>query len=273
MRTGDADARSRACALALSLFYRPVRATSSRRARPPTSRCVGARRSSASAIGRWGRGVDTSRFDPAKPDRGRLPRRDQGPLRRPADQREGRRPAGRGLPARPRERDPRLHLLLAGGGPEEERAARAASATRATFLGWLDGERARRAPTRAPTSSSSASRTDTYGQVIARGRRQRPAGRRRRRGRPGGADRDRRHTGRLCAPDAGDAGGGAAAARRRRPACAREARRAGRARRRSGAHLGGVACAQLARRLRPGSTRARRRSRASSWSGRLSNRP
>ena len=55
---------------------------------------------------------------------------------------------------RARERDPRLHLLLAGGGPEED-ALRARLGERATFLGWL-GREGLAAPTRAPTSSSSA---------------------------------------------------------------------------------------------------------------------
>ena len=78
-----------------ALFYGAVRAWCSRRARRPTSRCVALgiepRRGSAAGS----RGVDTSRFDPAKRDAGRLPGRDQGALRRPADQGEGRRPARR----------------------------------------------------------------------------------------------------------------------------------------------------------------------------------
>ena len=53
-----------------------------------------------------------------------------------------------------RGRDPRLHLVLAGGGPEEERAARAAR--RARHLPRLARRRASwRAPTRAPTCSCS----------------------------------------------------------------------------------------------------------------------
>ena len=42
-----------------------------------------------------------------------------------------------------RARDPRLHLVLAGGGPEEARL-RARLGRAATFLGWLDGDDARR---------------------------------------------------------------------------------------------------------------------------------
>ena len=41
-----------------------------------------------------------------------------------------------------RERDPRLHLCLAGGGPEEARL-RARLGEHATFLGWLEGDGAR----------------------------------------------------------------------------------------------------------------------------------
>ena len=56
-------------------------------------------------IGRWGRGVDLERFDPALRDAGAAPRRhDQRPLRRPPDPGEGRRAARRrvrsGSPAR-----------------------------------------------------------------------------------------------------------------------------------------------------------------------------
>jgi glycosyltransferase involved in cell wall biosynthesis len=64
-----------------------------------------------------------------------------------------------------RERDPRLHLLLAGGGPEEQ-LLRVRLGEHATFLGWLDRE-----PLADVYASSDVflfcSRTDTYGQVIA----------------------------------------------------------------------------------------------------------
>src|SRR4029077_9222632 len=60
--------------------------------------------------------------------------------------------------------DPRLHLLLAGGGPEEEEL-RARLGDRATFLGWLEGEELARAYASADVFLF-CSRTDTYGQVI-----------------------------------------------------------------------------------------------------------
>jgi glycosyltransferase involved in cell wall biosynthesis len=63
-----------------------------------------------------------------------------------------------------RARDPRLHLVLAGGGPEEpmlhERLRE-----HATFLGWLEGEELARVYASADAFLF-ASRTDTFGQVI-----------------------------------------------------------------------------------------------------------
>jgi glycosyltransferase involved in cell wall biosynthesis len=95
--------------------------------------------------------------------------------------------------------DPRLHLLLAGGGPEEEEL-RARLADRATFLGWLDGEDLARVYASADIFLF-CSRTDTYGQVVVE------AGAS---GLPvvaiaeGGPASliENRHTGMLCEPDA-----------------------------------------------------------------------
>jgi glycosyltransferase involved in cell wall biosynthesis len=61
-------------------------------------------------------------------------------------------------------RDPRLHLVLAGGGPEEPEL-RARLAERATFLGWLEGDTLARAYASADVFLF-ASRTDTFGQVL-----------------------------------------------------------------------------------------------------------
>ena len=63
-----------------------------------------------------------------------------------------------------RARDPRLHLLLAGGGPEEE-TLRARLGDRATFLGWLGGDELARAYASADLLLF-CSQTDTFGQVI-----------------------------------------------------------------------------------------------------------
>ena len=65
---------------------------------------------------------------------------------------------------RARDADPRLHLLLAGGGPEEDEL-RARLGEHATFLGWLGGEELARAYASADVFLF-ASATDTYGQVI-----------------------------------------------------------------------------------------------------------
>ncbi len=66
---------------------------------------------------------------------------------------------------RANDRDPRLHLLLAGGGPEEGEL-RARLGDKATFLGWLDRERLAVAYASADVFLF-CSRTDTYGQVVA----------------------------------------------------------------------------------------------------------
>ena len=116
-------------------------------------------------IGRWDRGVDVTRFDPACASRAPAPGEHQRALRGAADARR-RAPTCWPTPSsRARERDPRLHLVLAGGGPEERRAARAA---RRRTPRSSAGSRARSSP-RAYASADIflfASRTDTFGQVI-----------------------------------------------------------------------------------------------------------
>jgi glycosyltransferase involved in cell wall biosynthesis len=63
-----------------------------------------------------------------------------------------------------RERDPRLHLCLAGGGPEED-ALRKRLGEHASFLGWLEGDALADAYASADLFLF-ASRTDTFGQVL-----------------------------------------------------------------------------------------------------------
>jgi glycosyltransferase involved in cell wall biosynthesis/predicted metal-dependent phosphoesterase TrpH len=117
----------------------------------------------AERIGRWDRGVDVSRFGPALGDPELLP----GEL---TVLYAGRLTSEKGVDLladaflRARERDPRLHLALAGGGPEEG-ALRARLGDRATFLGWLGGSDLARAYASADIFLF-ASRTDTFGQVI-----------------------------------------------------------------------------------------------------------
>jgi glycosyltransferase involved in cell wall biosynthesis/predicted metal-dependent phosphoesterase TrpH len=149
-------------------------------------------------VGRWERGVDLDRFDPSKADPGAFPGEIKilyaGRLTREK---------GADLLAESfllaHERDPRLHLLLAGGGPEEGEL-RERLGERATFLGWLSGEDLPRAYASADAFLFCSS-TDTYGQVILEAAAS---------GLPtvavaeGGpaALIENRHTGLLCRPDA-----------------------------------------------------------------------
>ncbi len=127
----------------------------------------------ADRIGRWDRGVDLQRFSPALRDRPREPGRDP---RDPRGDRElvvlyaGRLTREKGVELladaflRARERDPRLRLVLAGGGPEEG-ALRERLGEHATFLGWLGGDELARAYANADVFLF-ASETDTFGQVV-----------------------------------------------------------------------------------------------------------
>jgi glycosyltransferase involved in cell wall biosynthesis len=114
-------------------------------------------------IARWDRGVDVARFDPAK----RVPGVFPGEINvlyagRQTKEKGADLLAEAFLAAR--ERDPRLHLVLAGGGPEED-MLRERIGEHATFLGWLEGEELARAYASADIFLF-ASRTDTFGQVL-----------------------------------------------------------------------------------------------------------
>ncbi len=149
-------------------------------------------------LGRWERGVDTERFDPAKADRDAFP----GEIKVLY---AGRLTREKGVDLlaesflRAHASDPRLHLLLAGGGPEEGEL-RERLGERATFLGWLSGEDLPRAYASADAFLF-CSGTDTYGQVILEAAAS---------GLPvvavaeGGPATliENRHTGLLCRPDA-----------------------------------------------------------------------
>jgi glycosyltransferase involved in cell wall biosynthesis/predicted metal-dependent phosphoesterase TrpH len=114
-------------------------------------------------IGRWERGVDSDRFDRSKADRDAYP----GEIKVLY---AGRMTREKGVDLLAESflcahrADPRLHLLLAGGGPEEGEL-RARLGEQATFLGWLGGEELACAYASADAFLF-ASSTDTYGQVI-----------------------------------------------------------------------------------------------------------
>jgi glycosyltransferase involved in cell wall biosynthesis/predicted metal-dependent phosphoesterase TrpH len=133
---------------------------------------------------RWDRGVDTSRFDPALRDEAlaanwmRMVSGD--PHERVVGAEDGEKPihvlyAGRITREKgaellaeaflaARARDPRLHLVLAGGGPEQERV-RERVGEHATFLGWLHGAELAKVYASADVFLF-PSATDTFGQVI-----------------------------------------------------------------------------------------------------------
>ena len=165
---------------------------------PSADASVAALGADPTRIGRWERGVDLDRFDPAKADRDAFP----GEIRVLY---AGRLTREKGVDLlaetfiRAHAADPRLHLLLAGGGPEEGEL-RERLGERATFLGWLSGEDLPRAYASADAFLFCSS-TDTYGQVILEAAAS---------GLPivavaeGGpaALVENRHTGLLCRPDA-----------------------------------------------------------------------
>jgi glycosyltransferase involved in cell wall biosynthesis/predicted metal-dependent phosphoesterase TrpH len=147
--------------VALSLFYRHCgRVLSPSPASDESLIRLGVERA---LIGRWGRGVDTARFDPNLSD----------PDAYPGEVKvlyAGRLTKEKGADLlvesflRAFATDPRLHLLLAGGGPEEE-MLRERLGGQATFLGWLEGDELARAYASADVFLF-CSRTDTFGQVL-----------------------------------------------------------------------------------------------------------
>jgi glycosyltransferase involved in cell wall biosynthesis/predicted metal-dependent phosphoesterase TrpH len=114
-------------------------------------------------IARWDRGVDCARFDPALRGQRAL----NGELNvlysgRITKEKGADLLADAFLEAHGR--NPRLHLVLAGGGPEEERL-RERLGEHATFLGWQEGEELAKVYASADVFLF-PSATDTFGQVI-----------------------------------------------------------------------------------------------------------
>jgi glycosyltransferase involved in cell wall biosynthesis len=195
MRSGDGalEALTRA---GLGAFYTAPGAVLS--PSPSADASVIALGADPARLGRWERGVDLDRFDPAKADRDAFP----GEIKVLY---AGRLTREKGVDLlaesflRARAADPRLHLLLAGGGPEEGEL-RKRLGEHATFLGWLGGEELPRAYASADAFLF-CSTTDTYGQVILEAAAS---------GLPvlavaeGGPATliENRHTGLLCRPDA-----------------------------------------------------------------------
>ncbi len=160
MRSGDDGLESIARA-GLAAFYRAPSVVLS--PSPSADRSLVELGVDQSGIGRWERGVDVSRFGPAKRDAAAFP----GELKVLY---AGRLTREKGVDLlaesflRAHRADPRLHLLLAGGGPEEDEL-RKRLGDRATFLGWLEGEDLARAYASADVFLF-CSQTDTYGQVV-----------------------------------------------------------------------------------------------------------
>ena len=113
-------------------------------------------------VGRWDRGVDLERFKPANRRASNGNRIDVLYAGRLTREKGADLLADSFLTARAR--DPRLRLLLAGGGPEED-ALRARLGRSASFLGWLSGDDLAAAYASADIFLF-CSQTDTFGQVI-----------------------------------------------------------------------------------------------------------
>jgi glycosyltransferase involved in cell wall biosynthesis/predicted metal-dependent phosphoesterase TrpH len=114
-------------------------------------------------IGRWDRGVDLERFDPKLRVRDAFPGEVNVLYAGRLTKEKGVELLADAFLTAARQ-DPRLHLVLAGGGPEED-ALRERLGEQATFLGWLGGQDLARAYASADVFLF-ASQTDTFGQVI-----------------------------------------------------------------------------------------------------------
>ena len=117
----------------------------------------------AERVVRWDRGVDTSRFDPALRDETLLPAAINVLYSGRITREKGAELLVEAF-LRAREREPALHMVLAGGGPEQQRVGELLG-PHATFLGWLEGTDLARAYASADIFLF-PSATDTFGQVI-----------------------------------------------------------------------------------------------------------
>jgi glycosyltransferase involved in cell wall biosynthesis/predicted metal-dependent phosphoesterase TrpH len=160
LRSGDAGLEM-AAAMALSAFYGQCRVIFS-----PSSAADAALARlgiDASRIARWDRGVDTGRFDPGRRDQRLLGDR-INVLYAGRVAQEKNIDLLAGAFERAHAADPRLHLVIAGDGPEAARL-RPRLGERCTWLGWLEGDTLATAYASADIFCF-ASVTDTFGQVV-----------------------------------------------------------------------------------------------------------
>jgi glycosyltransferase involved in cell wall biosynthesis/predicted metal-dependent phosphoesterase TrpH len=160
LRSGERGV-SEAVAMAVSAFYGACDIVLS--PSPASDDALAAIGMGTERVLRWDRGVDTSRFRPEL--RGEYPLPDAINVLY-----SGRITREKGVELladaflAAHARDPRLHLVLAGGGPEQE-LLRERLGERASFLGWLEGEELARVYASADMFLF-PSATDTFGQVI-----------------------------------------------------------------------------------------------------------
>ncbi len=153
-----------AMALAVSAFYGACDVVLS--PSPASDAALAAIGMGRERVLRWDRGVDTERFDPSLRDESLLP----GPINvlysgRITREKGAELLADAFLLARERsELGRRLHLVLAGGGPEQEYLGERLG-EHATFLGWQQGAELARTYASADLFLF-PSATDTFGQVI-----------------------------------------------------------------------------------------------------------
>src|SRR5579862_1885024 len=134
LRTGDASLEL-AAKLAVAAFYAQCRLVlSPSSSADATLATLGI---AAHRVARWDRGVETSRFDPGLRDERLLPGEISVLYAGRVSREKNIDLLARAF-ALAHARDPRLHLVIAGGGPEQARLA-ADLGERATFLGWLEG--------------------------------------------------------------------------------------------------------------------------------------
>ncbi len=167
--TAYTDLRSRspqladAVALTVGVFYRSCDVVLS--PSPATDAALAQMGVARERVMRWDRGVDSSRFDP----RLREPRERTGDAIEVLYAGRVTREKGVELLAetflRARAVDPRLRLVLAGGGPEESWLRERVGAEHVSSLGWLAGPELARAYANADMFLF-CSATDTFGQVV-----------------------------------------------------------------------------------------------------------